>query len=97
MIMFFTESISPITQKRISVENALIMKVESSVRQALPWLATASDVNMRSCLENLEDDISRKRIDIDALGDSRVRAIQAQFLKSDLSWFESETHHLLIR
>jgi len=92
MMMFFTDSISPIIQKKISVENMDIMKVESSVRQALSWSATASNADMRTCLENLRDDISRKRIGIDALDDSQVLAIQAQFLKSDLSWFESETY-----
>jgi len=92
LMMFFTDSISPIIQKRISVENTEIMKIESSVRQALSWLATKSNANMRSCLDNLRDDISRKRIGIDALDDSQVLTIQAQFLKSDLSWFESETY-----
>jgi len=89
MMMFFVDSISPIIQKKISVENAAIMKVESSVRQALSWLATASDATLRSCLENLRDDIQRKRIGIDAMDDSQVLAIQAQFQNSDLSWFES--------
>jgi len=92
MMMFFTESISPIIQKKISVENSAIMKVESSTRQALSWLAAESDANLRSCLENLRDDIQRKRIGIDAMDDSQVLAIQAQFLKQDLSWFESETY-----
>jgi len=92
MMMFFTESISPIIQKKISVENSAIMKVESSTRQALSWLAAKNDATLRSCLENLRDDIQRKRIGIDALDDSQVLAIQAQFLNSDLSWFESETY-----
>merc|ERR550532_3697433 len=92
MMMFFVDSISPIIQKKISVENAAIMKVESSVRQALSWLATASDATLRSCLENLRDDISRKRIGIDAMDDSQVLAIQAQFLQYDLSWFESDDY-----
>merc|ERR1719422_359151 len=91
MMMFFTESISPIIQKRISVENSAIMKVESSTRQALSWLAAKNDATMRSCLENLRDDIQRKRIGIDGMDDSQVLAIQAQFLNSDLSWFESAT------
>merc|ERR550532_3505036 len=92
MMLFFTDTISPIIQKKISVENAAIMKVESSVRQALSWLATASDATLRSCLEKLRDDIQRKRIVIDAMDDSQVLAIQAQFLNSDLSWFESGTY-----
>merc|ERR1719422_1242827 len=57
LMLFFTDTISPIIQNRISVENAAIMKVESSVRQALSWLATASDATLRTCLENLRDDI----------------------------------------
>jgi len=89
LMLFFTDTISPIIQNRISVENAAIMKVESSVRQALSWLATASDATLRTCLENLRDDIQRKRIAIDAMDDSQVLAIQTQFLNSDLSWFES--------
>merc|ERR1719350_1531426 len=92
MMLFFTDTISPIIQKKISVENSAIMKVESSVRQALSWLATAADATLRTCLENLRDDIQRKRIGIDAMDDSQVLAIQAQFLASDLSWFESATY-----
>jgi len=93
MMLFFTDTISPIIQKRISVENSAIMKVESSVRQALSWLATAADATLRTCLENLRDDIQRKRIGIDAMDGSQVLAIQAQFLNSDLSWFESNDYH----
>jgi len=93
MMLFFTETISPIIQKKISVENTAIMKVESSVRQALSWLAAASDATLRTCLENLRDDIQRKRIGVDAMDDAQVLAVQAQFLKSDLSWFESDDYH----
>jgi len=92
LMLFFTDTISPIIQNRISVENAAIMKVESSVRQALSWLATASDATLRTCLENLRDDIQRKRIGVDAMDDSQVLAIQGQFLNSDLSWFESDDY-----
>jgi len=92
LMLFFTDTISPIIQNRISVENAAIMKVESSVEQALSWLATESDATLRTCLENLRDDISRKRIGIDAMDDAQVLAIQTQFLNSDLSWFESDTY-----
>jgi hypothetical protein len=51
----------------------------------------SSDANMRSCLKNLRDDISWKRIGIDSMVDSQVLAIQAQFPISDLSWFVSVT------
>merc|ERR1719493_37066 len=82
MMLFFTDTISPIIQNRISVENAAIMKVESSVRQALSWLATASDATLRTCLENLRDDIQRKRIGIAAMDDAQVLTVQRQFLNS---------------
>jgi hypothetical protein len=89
--LFYRDDISPIMQSEISEENAKIMMVEHSIKQALSWITTDNNQVMRSCLTNLNRDVLTKRLQIDGLDDVAVLLIQQQWLNRDYSWFASDS------
>jgi hypothetical protein len=88
--LFYMDDISPITQREISEENSELMKVETSLKLALSWIATQNDRAMRSCLEQLNRDVLTKRLEVNLLDEADVLIIQNQFLNRDYSWFEAD-------